>query len=270
MDMVATCGLDVNTTSFGSWLRDQFNSTLGCFEDLASPQLLDRCITTSIAVQISEHLEILSQFNISLIGDYLARCQDPTTGGFFKEIGGDTTNLQATRFAIEALDTIGQLAKINTSTAITYIKNCQELDPFSTEYGGFYSSNSNSLVASLINTYDALTALSHLGGPNFVNVVALLDFLSNCEETQGSGIFDTRLSMSADERILGTSNAIQILTLLDKLTLFNTSNGRSFILANQYPNGGWGRGDILHDFHNSPDETWYAVQGLILTGGLGY
>ncbi|MDO8056128.1 MAG: hypothetical protein Q6361_04645, partial [Candidatus Hermodarchaeota archaeon] len=268
IDIIATFGLNVNTTSYGLWLHNQFNSTLGCFEDLASPQLLDRCITTSMAVQIAEHLGLLTQFNTSLIGDYLASCQDPTTGGFFTEISRHTTSLQATRFAIEALEAIGQLVKINTSTVITYIKNCQELDPFSTEYGGFYSSISASLVANLINAHDALTTLSHLDAQNSVDVTALLGFLNNCEEPLGSGIFDTRLSMSADEWVLGTANAIQILSLLGEMNRFNTSNGRSFILTNQYPNGGWGRGDLLHDFHNSPDETWYAVQGLVLTGGL--
>ena len=163
---------------------------------------------------------------------------------------------------------IGQLEKINTTAVITYIKDCQELNPLNTEYGGFYSSISENLVASLLNTHNALTTLSLLGSQNSVNKTALLDFLSNCEEPLGSGIFDTRLSMSADEWVLGTATAIQILTLLGEMNLYNTSNGRNFILANQYPNGGWGRGDQLHDFHNSPDETWYAVQGLGLTGGL--
>ena len=163
---------------------------------------------------------------------------------------------------------IGQLTKINISAVIAYVDNCQELNPLNSEYGGFYSSISERLVASLINAFDALTILAHLGAQNSVDVNALLAFLSTCEESPGSGIFDTRVSMSADEWVLGTANTIQILTLLGKTDLFNTSNGRNFILVNQYPNGGWGRGDPLHDFHNSPDETWYAVQGLILTGGL--
>jgi prenyltransferase beta subunit len=268
-ELAATNGLDVNTTSFGPWLLDTFNSTLGCFEDLASSQLLDRCITTSMAVFLAEDLGILSQFNTSLIGDYLASCQDPITGGFFTEPSAPTPTLQTTRLTIEALQTIGQLSKVNTSAVIAFVENCQELDPVSTEYGGFYSTTSGGLVANLINAQDALAVLTQQGAQNSINVTALLAFLRNCEEPIGSGIFDSRLSMSSDEWVLGTANAIQILTHLDEMALFNTSNGRSFILANQFPNGGWGRGDKQHDFHNSPDETWHAVQGLVLTGGLG-
>ncbi|MFX0169907.1 MAG: prenyltransferase/squalene oxidase repeat-containing protein [Candidatus Hodarchaeota archaeon] len=267
--LVSTHGLDVNTTPFGSWLHDTFNSTLGYFEDLASSQLLDRCITTSMSVLTAQYLGILYQFNISQIGDYIASCQDSITGGFFTGHGAASVNLVATRFAVEALHAIDQLNKINTSAVISFVSNCQELDSLSSEYGGFYSTSSGGIVASLMNVQDALIILSVLGELDSFDDTSLIGFLAGCEEPPDSGIFDVTRTMSSDYWVLGTALAIQILTVLNETSVFDISNGRAFIVANQYPNGGWGRGDAQHDFHNSPDETWFAVQGLAPTGGLG-
>lgn len=267
-DLVQTFSLDVNLTAFSSWFMGCYNPLLGCFEDLASPQLQDRCIVTGMSVLTAHALGILDQLNGSQIGNYLASCQDSSTGGFFTELGISQTSQKATRYAIEALVTLGQLDKINNTAAIAYITASQDTNPQSSQYGGFYSAPSDGLATSLVYSVDALTTLSHLGAINTINQTALLSFVLDCEEPSGSGIFDTKQVMDSDEWIQGTACAIQILDILDAIGSFNVPNGRAFILDHQFPNGGWGRGDRNHDFHNSPDETWYAVQGLSVTGGL--
>ncbi len=267
-DLVESYGLPVNISAFKSWLLNCFNPIQGCFEDLSSPQLHDRCVTTSLSVLTSRTLGILAQLDQNQIGDYIASCQDAVTGGFFTELGVPQTTLRATRFAIEALSELGQLSKIDEVAAINYIAACQEVNSETPEFGGFYASISGSITTSLVHSLDALVALNKLGAVNSINQTALLTFLAACEDPFGSSIFDTKLNMDSDEWVLGTACAIQILDIIDSLELFNVTSCRAFILTNQFANGGWGRGDTLHDFHNSPDETWYAVHSLALTGGL--
>ena len=268
-DVVQTHGLDVNLSAFGSWLMSTYNPLYGYFEDLASPQLKDRCITTSMSVLTADALGILSQLDVQQAGDYIASCQDPITGGFFLEQRASQTSLKATRFAVEALILLGQQNKIDLDAIATYVGSCQEGNPSSTEYGGFYSSSVSGIVASLVDALDAMTILNHLAAFDTINQTALLNFIMACEDLIGSNVFDTQLSFDSDEWVLGTSCALQLLTILDALDLVDINGSRDFTLTNQYSNGGWGRGDIQHDFHNSPDETWYAVQTLALTGGLG-
>jgi prenyltransferase beta subunit len=268
VDLVETYGLPVNISTFGTWVLSCYDPFQGCFQDLSSPQLHDRCITTSMSVLTAQSLGILNQLDQIQIGNYIAECQDPITGGFFTELGGSQTNLKATHFAIEALSKLDQLSKIDNAAAIAYIVACQETDTNNPEFGGFYSDSGVGLNASLVYVLDALIALDKLGAIDSINQTALLEFLTACEDPKGSDIFDTKIIMDSDEWVLGTASAIHILDILDSIGLIDILNSRAFILANQFPNGGWGRGDTLHDFHNSPDETWYAVHSLALTGGL--
>lgn len=267
-DLVQTYGLDVNISAFGSWLMSTYNSLYGYFEDLASPQLKDRCITTSMSVLTAGAFGLLSQLDVQQVGDYIASCQDPITGGFFSEQGASQTSLKAARFAVEALILLGQQSKIDVGALVSYVGSCQEGDPSSTEYGGFYSSPVGEIVASLVDALDALTILHRFSAVDTINQTMLLDFIMACEDPIGSSVFDTKLNLDSDEWVLGTSCALQLLTILESLDAIDIDASRDFILINQYSNGGWGRGDVLHDFHNSPDETWYAVHTLALTGGL--
>ncbi|MFX1508723.1 MAG: prenyltransferase/squalene oxidase repeat-containing protein [Promethearchaeota archaeon] len=268
-NLVESFDLAVNISSFASWLNTCYNPLLGFFEDLASSQLNDRCMTTAMGVLMAKDLNILDQFNQTQISAYLASCQDAISGGFFTEIDAQQTTLAATSFALESLSALDQLSAIDVQAALDFVVACQELNPLDSEYGGFYSSASGSFSASLIDTLHALKALVQLEALDAINQTALLLFLANCEEPIGSSVFDTKYSMDSDEWILGTSCALQILSILGKLPIYNSSASRTYILTNQFPNGGWGRGDLLHDFHNSPDETWYGAQALALTGGLG-
>ncbi len=268
-DIIESFNLAVNISSFASWLATCYNPLFGYFEDLASPQLNDRCMTTAMGVLMAEALNILDQFNQTRISTYLASCQDAISGGFFTEFGAPQITLATTCFALEGLAALGQLNAIDISAAIDFVVACQELNPMNSEYGGFYSTASGGFSASLIETLHALKALVQLNALDAVNQTALLLFLASCEEPAGSNVFDTKYTMDSEEWILGTSCALQILSILDQLPQYNSSVSRTYILANQFPNGGWGRGDFLHDFHNSPDETWYGVQALALTGGLG-
>ncbi|MHA2314979.1 MAG: prenyltransferase/squalene oxidase repeat-containing protein, partial [Candidatus Hermodarchaeia archaeon] len=267
-DLVQTYGLVVNISSFGPWLLSTYNSLHGYFEDLASPQLQDRCTTTSMSVLTADALGMLSQLDVQQLGDYIAACQDPITGGFFTEQGASQTNLEATRYAVEALMILGQLSKIDVGAIVSYVDSCQDGNPLSTEYGGFYSSPVGEIVASLVHALDALTILNHIVAVDTINQTALLSFIMACEDPNGSSVFDTKLTLDSDELVLGTSCALQLLTILDALELIDIDASRDFILINQYSNGGWGRGDVSHDFHNTPNETWYAVQSLTITGGL--
>jgi prenyltransferase beta subunit len=267
-DMVSAFSLAVNLTNFDTWLLECYNSELGCFEDMASPQFQDRCVTTAMSVLMADDLGVLNQLNHTQIGNYLKSCYDSTSGGFFTEHGSSQTSLTATRYAIQSLFVLGQISTLNTQSIINYISNCQELNPQNSEYGGFYSADTGGLSTSLVQAADALIALDVLTALNAINLTALLDFITNCEDPSGSAIFDTRCTMGSNEWIVGTSCVIQILTILNLQELYDTSASREFILANQYPNGGWGRGDLQHDFHDSPDETWYGTQALLLTGGL--
>ncbi|MFX1539602.1 MAG: hypothetical protein ACFFBX_02325, partial [Promethearchaeota archaeon] len=267
-DLVKTYGLPVNISEFDSWVLSCYNPFQGCFEDLSSPQLHDRCVTTSLGVLTAQTLGILAQLDQNQIGDYIADCQDAITGGFFTELGVPKTTLRATRFAIEALTELGQLSKIDEVAAINYIAACQEVNTENPELGGFYGSISGSITTSLVYSLDALITLNKLGAANSINQTALLTYLTACEDPNGTSIFDSKLIMDSDEWVLGTACAIQILHIMDSLELFNVSSSRAFILTNQFTNGGWGRGDTIHDFHNSPDETWYVVHSLALTGGL--
>ena len=269
VDLVETHGLSVNLSQFGSWLHNRYNVTLGCFEDLASNQYQDRCITTALGVLMADDLGILDQFNQTRISQYLANCQDYLSGGFFTEPDSTNTSITATRFAIESLAVLGQLQLIDDQAAIGFIADCQELDSLDSEFGGFYSSASGGFSASLVYATDALLALEQLMALNAINQSALLDFIAICEDPAGSVIFDTKRTMDSDEWVLGTSCVIQLLKILSVQHLYDLSASRAYILSNQFPNGGWGRGNFLHDFHNSPDETWQGAQALALTGGLG-
>ncbi len=268
-DMVVTLGLDVNISAFSPWLLDECYDVLGYFEDLASLQRNDRCVTTSMAVLSLAAMAQLGSIDVTAIGDYIAGCQDLGSGGFFTEQGVTTTTIQATRYAVEALVALGQLGKIDVEAAIDFIAACQELDPSHTEFGGFYDSPGVGFMADLPCSLDALEALSILGAIYTINQPALLTFIQNCENPMGSDVFDTRIIFDNDELVLGTSCALRLLQILGSLTSYNTTASRVYLLTQQYPNGGWGRGDTTQDFHNSPDETWYGVQGLIVTGGLG-
>jgi len=106
-DIVQSCGLSVNISTFGSWLMSTYNPFHGFFEDLASPQLQDRCITTSMSVLTADALGMLTQLDVLQISDYIASCQDPITGGFFSEYGSSQTSLKATRYSVEALLILG-------------------------------------------------------------------------------------------------------------------------------------------------------------------
>jgi prenyltransferase beta subunit len=266
-DMASALGLAVNLTNFDAWLLECYNSELGCFEDMASPQFQDRCVTTAMSVLMADDLDVLDQLNHTQIVNYLKSCYDSTSGGFFTEHGSPQTSLTATRYAIESLFVLGQIPTLNTQSIINYITNCQELTLQNSEYGGFYLSDTGGLSTSLVQATDAIIALDILNALNAINLTALLDFVASCEDPTGSAIFDTRRNMGSNEWIVGTSCVIQILTILNLQELYDTRASREFILANQYPNGGWGRGDLQHDFHDSPDETWYGAQALILTGG---
>ncbi len=268
-EMVYTNRLPLNLSIFRSWLFDRYNPDMGYFEDLSSSQIHDRCITTAMSVLMANYLDVLEHFNQSRISDYLADCQDITSGGFFTERNSVTTSIAATRFAIEALAILNQLHLINKTAAIDYIVNCQELNPLDSEFGGFYFSTSGGLMANLVYSTDALIALKQLDALDYINQSALLYFIASCEEPHDSAIFDTKFTLDSDEWILGTSCVIQILTILNSHGVYDINTSRTYILANQYPNGGWGRGDTLHDFHNSPDETWQVTKALTLTGGLG-
>ncbi|MFX1317983.1 MAG: prenyltransferase/squalene oxidase repeat-containing protein [Promethearchaeota archaeon] len=268
-DMMTTHGLALNLSTFGVWLQSRYNITQGCFEDLASVQLHDRCITTAMSVLMADRLGILNQLNQAAISAYLASCQDLLSGGFFTEYGATHTSLTATRFALEALAVLGQLSTINLPAAVVYIANCQELNPLDSEFGGFYSSDAGGISASLVEASHALVALKVVSELNAINQTALRSFIGSCEDPAESSIFDTKYTLDSDEWVLGTACALQLLTILDAQSLYDTSAGRAYIMGNQYPNGGWGRGDYLHDFHNSPDETWYCASALGLTGGLG-
>jgi prenyltransferase beta subunit len=268
-DMVNRHSLAVNLSAFGSWLQSRYNSTSGCFEDLASPQLHDRCVTTAMAVLLSEKLGLLGELNQTSIGDYLVSCQDPNSGGFFSDYSSSQTSLKATRFALESLQVLDQLSKINIQAAINYVTQCQELNPLNSQYGGFYPSDLGGFSANLIDTTYAIAALDQVSALNAINQSALSTFIASCEDPVGSSIFDTRHTLDSDEWVLGTACSIQICTTLALQGLYNPNISRAYLIDNQYPNGGWGRGDLLHDFHNSPDETWYTVYALSLTGGLG-
>jgi prenyltransferase beta subunit len=162
---------------------------------------------------------------------------------------------------------LNQLSKINVTEATTYIASCQELDYQSSEYGGFYLSPT-SIPTSLVASLDAVQTLSILESLAVINQTALLTYIASCEDPSLPGIFDTKVAFGTDEWVMGTGCALRLLELLSALAVFDVQASRSFLLSHQFPNGGWGRGDSSHDFHNSPDETWYAVQGLAVTGGL--
>jgi hypothetical protein len=267
--LIQTYSLQVNISSFGDWLLNAcYNAVEGCFEDLASPQLNDRCVTTSMATLALAALNRLAELDATRVGDYLASCQDPATGGFCSQKGSSQTSLKATRFAIHALMTLSQLFKIDIAAAKAYIASCQELNPQSPEHGGFYASP-GSTPASLATGLDAVQTLSLLESLDSINQTALLSFIACCEDPPASSIFDTKAAFGTDEWVMGTGCALRLLELLGALGVFDTEASRNFLLANQFPNGGWGRGDLSHDFHDSPDEAWYAVQGLAATGDLG-
>jgi len=267
--LTQTHSLQVNISSFGDWLLSaSYNAVEGCFEDLASPQLNDRCVTTGMATLTLAALDRLAELDTTRVGDYLASCQDPATGGFCSQRGSSQTSLKATRFAVHALMTLSQLFKIDIAEAKAYIASCQELNPQNAEYGGFYASP-GSIPASLATSLDAVQTLSLLGSLASINQTALLSFIAACEDPPTSGIFDTKAAFGTDEWVMGTGCALQLLELQSALGVFDTEASRDFLLTNQFPNGGWGRGDVSHDFHDSPDEAWYAVQGLVATGDLG-
>ncbi len=269
-DLVITYSLPINLSTVDDWLRTTcYNNTLGCFEDLASPQYTDRCITTSMAIIALSKLNQLTGIDLELISDYIASSQDAITGGFYQEPSSAYTSLKATRYALTALNLLGHLQKINITLATEYIRSCQELDIQSTEYGGFYATATGGFLASLPSSLDAIEALTLLSQLETINQSALLMFLANCEESGQNNVFDTQYTFDSDEWIFGTACALRILQILDKLELYNSTISRNYLLSGQFPNGGWGRGDTSHDFHNTPDETWYAIQGLEVTGGLG-
>ncbi len=268
VDVVTKTGLSLNLSTFGAWLQCRYNITQGCFEDLASTQLHDRCITTAMSVLMADELGILTQVNQTAISAYLASCQDLLSGGFFTEYGSAHTSLTATRFALEALAVLDQLLAVDVPAAVSYIANCQELNPLHSEFGGFYSSDAGGISASLVEASHALHALNVVSELSAINQSALLTFITFCEDPAGSYIFDTKYTLDSGEWVLGTACALQLLTIIDAQTLYDTNASRAYIVGNQYPNGGWGRGDYLHDFHNSPDETWYSACALGLTGGL--
>ncbi|MFX1475487.1 MAG: hypothetical protein ACFFCO_08430, partial [Promethearchaeota archaeon] len=138
-----------------------------------------------------------------------------------------------------------------------------------TEFGGFYEYPSAGFMADLPASLEALEALDTLGALYAINQSALLDYIQSCEDPAGSNVFDTRIVFDNDEKVLGTGCALRLLQLLGATTAYDLATSRAYLLAQQYANGGWGRGDTTQDFHNSPDETGYAVLGLIVTGGLG-
>ena len=193
----------------------------------------------------------------------------PDTLGGFANRYNESASVAATYYALEALVVLGQLSRINSSLAITWLNSCQVLVPAnSTSYGGFVNGR-NATFATLQSTYMAVRSLEILGALASMNQPAAITFALSCYHSdpdypQYQGGFgqipDDFVSTQS-----ATYYAVATLRILGADSQLAANAVSAWVLGKQCTDGGFA--DTIPASGLAP-ETYFAVATLSLLNRL--
>jgi prenyltransferase beta subunit len=191
-----------------------------------------------------------------------------TLGGFADRYN-ESASVAGTYYAVEALVILGQLSRINSTLAITWLNSCQVVLPAnSTSYGGFVNGR-NATSATLQSTYMAVRSLEILGALGSMNQSAAIAFTLSCYHSdpdypQYKGGF----GQTPDDLVStqsATYYAVATLNILGVNSQVATDAVSAWVLGKQCTDGGFA--DTVPASGLAP-ETHFAVATLALLNRL--
>jgi prenyltransferase beta subunit len=195
--------------------------------------------------------------------------QYPTTLGGFADRYNENASVAATYYALEALVVLGQLSRINSSLAITWLNSCQVLAPAnSTSYGGF-TNGRNATVATLQSTYMAVRSLEILGALASMNQSAAITFALSCYHSDSNyPQYQGGFGQTPDDFVStqsATCYAVATLGILGAESQLAAEAVPTWVLGKQCADGGFA--DVTPALGLAP-ETYFAVATLALLNRL--
>lgn len=193
----------------------------------------------------------------------------PTTLGGFADRYNENASVAATYYALEALAVLGQLSRINSSLAITWLNSCQVLVPHnSTSYGGF-TNGRNATFATLQSTYMAVRSLEILGALTSMNQSAVIAFALSCYHSNlNYPQYQGGFGQTSDDFVStqsATYYAAAMLKILGAEAQLAADAVSVWVLSKQCTDGGFA--DTIPASGLAP-ETYFAVATLALLNRL--
>lgn len=277
-DLLTESDLVANMTT---WLKGLQNTTkptnnrnYGGFVERSSATIATLRYTQDALVSLG-WLNKTSSINATLAANFTANLQRlnatayPTTLGGFADRYNESASVAATYYALEALVVLGQLSRINSTLAITWLNSSQVAAPAnSTSYGGFPNGR-NATFATLQSTYMAVRSLEILGALTSMNQSAAIAFVLSClhddlDYPQYRGGFGSTPDdfVSTQSATYYAVAALKILGADSQLTAEEVS---AWVLSKQCTDGGFA--DTVPALGLAP-ETYFAVAILALLGEL--
>jgi prenyltransferase beta subunit len=193
----------------------------------------------------------------------------PDTLGGFADRYNESASVAGTYYALEALLVLGQLSRINSTLAITWLNSCQVLVPAnSTSYGGFVNGR-NATFATLQSTYMAVRCLEILGALASMNQSAAIAFALSCYRSDSDyPQYQGGFGQTPDDFVStqsATYYAVATLSILGADSQLAADAVSAWVLGKQCTDGGFA--DTIPASGLAP-ETYFAVATLALLNRL--
>lgn len=249
-------GNKIEKQAIVNYIMTLFYEEQGYFEDIDTQfERYSKIETIGFAVETLYLLDYLSEIDWTKTIDFIKNCQG-SEGGFNDDPNSTgTEDIYNTWAALKALKRLDPLFNsINVTQVVTYIKNLQDLDIFSTTYGGFKSKTS-SWLADIKSSYYAVDSLIMLGKLDEIDANALSIFINNCESSDG------QFKNSPVSTSYATAEAVWILYKINRLySLDNATNTINKLRQSQQVDGGFG--DNPEDYYTELETTSRAIDAL--------
>ncbi len=239
---------------------------------LPNPDALNATIMASyFAFHTLDLLNTTSVINNETLVDFVVNLQRtnateyPNTLGGFVDTATNNATVAATYFALQTLDSLGELSQINQSLAIAWVNSSQILtNPTSPSYGGF-TNGYGGITADLQTTFMALRSLEILGQLSIIDQTAARDYILPHYRTDTNyPQFYGGFSLTWDDPVatqLATFYAVAGLQILNADSQLSTSDITTWVLNTQTADGGFA--DITGSTGFAP-QTNFAISTLDL------
>ena len=200
---------------------------------------------TAQALWLIDTMDLTGLYSVPDIVSYISSRQDPT--------GGFANDIDVTFYVVEALHASGMIGSIDTGDLEWWLRACVVSGADTgdtTQWGGIaeYPSSGDAKNSFAVHYLQSLWLL----GKAHTDPMKLTEWIQNT--ANGDGSF--RDTISPDEQItLGTSSALQSMSILGTLNAGNRSAGLSWFSINQLKSGSFG---ITYVDDDILGKTWTA------------
>ena len=277
-DLLTDSDLPANMTKWVKGLQNTTkpanNKNYGGFVERSNATIATLRYTHE-AIATLDWLNQTSSINATLAANFTAGLQRvnatayPTTLGGFADRYNENASVAATYYALEALSVLGQLSRINSSLAITWLNSCQVLGSANfTSYGGFLNGRS-SAYATLQTTYMAVRGLQILDALSSMNQSATIAFVLSCYHSDSNyPQYQGGFGQTPDDFVStqsATYYAAATLKILGADSRLAADSVSAWVLSKQCSDGGFA--DAVPGSGLTP-ETYFAVATLALLNKL--